>query len=214
MIAVIDYGMGNLRSIAKALEHVGAEVTVTRDPAVIRSAERLVLPGVGAFGNGMGNLRSFELLPVLEEEVLGKKKPFWGICLGMQLLARSSEEFGEHQGLGWIPAIVKRFSFPAGSPLKIPHVGWNTVTFAREHPVTAGREKADFYFVHSYYVAPDGDGLTAGTCEYGTRFAACVTRDNIFATQFHPEKSQQDGLRLLRQFCHWQPESAPSPPHA
>ncbi|MDD4286961.1 MAG: imidazole glycerol phosphate synthase subunit HisH [Candidatus Peribacteraceae bacterium] len=206
MIAVIDYGMGNLRSIAKALEYAGGEVAVTRDPEVMRKADRFVLPGVGAFGNGMDHLRSFGLIPALEEEILHKKKPFWGICLGMQLLAEKSEEFGEHRGLGWIPAEVKKFSFPGGANLKIPHVGWNTVTFVQEHPVTKGMKNVEYYFVHSYYVVPKEKSLVAGTCTYGVDFAACIARDNLFATQFHPEKSQEAGLKMLRNFCDWRPQ--------
>jgi len=164
-----------------------------------------VLPGVGAFGNGMENLRDFGLIPVLEEEVLEKRKPFWGICLGMQLLARSSEEFGEHEGLGWVPADVKKFAFPQRSGLRIPHVGWNDVTFVREHPVAGAGKPTDFYFVHSYYMTSEDPQLPLGTCDYGGPFVACIARGNIIATQFHPEKSQRDGLNMLQRFCAWQP---------
>lgn len=205
MIAVIDYGMGNLRSLAKALAYVGGEVTVTRDAETIRKADRMLLPGVGAFGQGMDNLRSFGLIPVLEEEILQKKKPFWGICLGMQLLATSSEEFGVHMGLNWIPAKVQRFAFPKDAHLNIPHVGWNAVTFVREHPVSGAMAQTDFYFVHSYYVSLERSALTVGTCKYGGTFTACFAHENIFATQFHPEKSQEAGLTMLKHFCEWQP---------
>ncbi|MBI2636145.1 imidazole glycerol phosphate synthase subunit HisH [Candidatus Peregrinibacteria bacterium] len=205
MIAVIDYGMGNLRSISKAIAYVGGDVLVTRDPEKIRKAERLVLPGVGAFGQGIANLRSFGLIPVLEEEILLKKKPLWGICLGMQLLATSSEEFGRHAGLNWIPADVKRFEFSESARLNVPHVGWNSVRFSKNHPVTGSVKQADFYFVHSYYVRLKNDDLTVGTCDYGGGFTACFARDNIFATQFHPEKSQETGLEMLGNFCRWKP---------
>lgn len=205
MIAVIDYGMGNLRSISKAIAYVGGDVLVTRDPEKIRKAERLLLPGVGAFGQGISNLRSFGLIPVLEDEILRKKKPLWGICLGMQLLATSSEEFGRHAGLDWIPAEVKRFEFPESARLNVPHVGWNSVRFSKNHPVTGSATQADFYFVHSYYVQLKSDDLTVGTCDYGGEFTACFASDNIFATQFHPEKSQEAGLDMLSNFCRWKP---------
>jgi glutamine amidotransferase len=204
MIAVIDYGMGNLRSIAKALAHVGADVVTTREPERIREASHIVIPGVGAFGQGMDNLRAFGLIPVLEEEVLAKKKPFWGICLGMQLLMERSEEFGTHAGLGWVPGQVKRFAFSGPKPLAVPHVGWNSVECVHEHPV-APKKRTDFYFVHSYYVAPKEDQWVVGTCEYGVTFPACIGKGNIFATQFHPEKSQEDGLTMLKKFCAWRP---------
>jgi glutamine amidotransferase len=205
MIAVIDYGMGNLRSLAKALARVGGEPVVTRDPDVVRTAARIVLPGVGAFGQGMENLRAFGLLQVLEEEVLGKRKPFWGICLGMQLLARSSEEFGMHKGLGWVPGEVRRFAFPLEARLNVPHMGWNTVTFTRDHPVTGLARQTDFYFVHSYVVIPDNAGVHIGVCDYGGPFCAALGRENIVATQFHPEKSQREGLAILKNFCKWDP---------
>ncbi len=211
MIAVVDYGMGNLRSLAKALTYVGGEAVVTRDPEQIRKADRIFLPGVGAFAQGMENLRSYGLIPVLEEEILKKKKPCWGVCLGMQLLATSSEEFGVHTGLNWIPAEVKRFAFPAGVTLTIPHVGWNSVRFVREHPVSSTMEATDFYFVHSYYVALKENDLIVGTCDYGGEFTACFAHENIFATQFHPEKSQEAGLTMLKNFCEWQPSISPLP---
>ncbi len=204
-IAVVDYGMGNLRSLAKALAYVGGDAVVTREPEQIRKADRIFLPGVGAFGKGMDNLRAFGLIPVLEEEILRKKKPCWGVCLGMQLLATHSEEFGEHLGLDWIPADVKRFAFPAEARLTIPHVGWNAVTFVREHPVSGGLHTTDFYFVHSYYVALKQKEPIVGTCNYGGVFTACFAKENIFATQFHPEKSQEAGLTMLQNFCIWQP---------
>ena len=203
MIAIIDYGIGNLRSIAKGLEEVGGEVIVTSDHDVIRSADRLVLPGVGAFGDGMRNLQEKGLDALLTEEVRQKGKPFLGVCLGMQLICTKSEEFGEHKGLGWIEADVKRFSDPT---LRIPHVGWNTVCFQAAHPLRQDiKDEADFYFVHSYYVAPRNKDAVMGITEYGGEFASILAFDNIFATQFHPEKSQKDGLKILKNFLTWNP---------
>lgn len=211
MIAVIDYGMGNLRSIAKALEEVGGEVLVTSDRKDIAKADRIVFPGVGAFGDGMKNLRERDLLPVLEEEIMKNKKPFLGICLGMQLLACKSEEFGEHEGLGWIDADVIRFKFPdvtGDEKLRVPHVGWNTVKFTQSHPLLEDIDKeADFYFVHSYHFVPASQDVVIGTCDHGGDFVAAISQENIFATQFHPEKSQQDGLKMLENFINWQPSS-------
>lgn len=243
MIAVVDYGMGNLRSIAKALEEVGADVRITNDHEEIKKAERLVLPGVGAFGDGMKNLRKMGLDQVLEEEVRTKKKPFLGICLGMQLLAKTSAEYGAHEGLGWIEAEVVPFQFSAPSEsenasdskvpnekrlyvgvgditdphfkqyaftegeekLRVPHVGWNTVKFLSDHPLRHGiKDEADFYFVHSYYTVPKDQNTVCGICEYGIDFVSVIAFENVFATQFHPEKSQEDGLRILENFLAWE----------
>lgn len=211
MIVVIDYGMGNLGSITKALQYVGADVVLSSDPAVIASADKIVLPGVGAFGDGMKNLSARMLIDVLRNEVLASKKPFLGVCLGMQLLAKKSYEFGEHEGLGWIDAGVKKLSpVPplqgegeggVSRPLKVPHVGWNNVTFTREHPLLAGiANDADFYFVHSYIMHCADKALNVGTADYGGPVTAIIAKDNMFATQFHPEKSQRDGLQLLKNF--------------
>lgn len=206
MIAVVDYGMGNLGSIAKALEHVGADVRVTGDAKVIAKAERIVLPGVGAFGDAMRNLNDAGLSDVLRTEVMEKGKPFWGICLGMQLIAKKSSEFGEHTGLGWIDASVKRFDLKNYPELKIPHVGWNSVRFVRDHPMIEGvKNPADFYFVHSYHLVTEDETLTLGMCNHGVDFPAVVEHKNIFATQYHPEKSQKDGLRMLKNFLTWKP---------
>lgn len=206
MIAVIDYGMGNLGSITKALDHVGADMCLTSDPATLAEAERIVLPGVGAFADGMRNLKQTGLADALQEEVLRKGKPFWGICLGMQFIAQRSVEFGEHAGFGWIDAEVVRFQFPDDSALKVPHVGWNNLHFLRDHPMlTRIRDAADFYFVHSYHLVTADESLVLGTCEYGYAFPACIAKGNLFATQFHPEKSQRDGLTMLKNFLTWQP---------
>lgn len=206
MIAVIDYQMGNLHSIAKALEFVGAEVVIVRDPRELQNADRIVLPGVGAFPDGIQHLRTTGFLPFLEHEINEKRKPFLGICLGMQLLAQSSEEFGVHDGLGVFPVTVQKFSFPPESGLKVPHIGWNTVRQTAEHPIFQGIPKeTDFYFVHSFFIAEQLPTPTIATCEYGVQFSAIIAHDSVVATQFHPEKSQKYGLKFLHNFVNWQP---------
>ncbi len=208
-IAVIDYGMGNLRSVAKALEHVNdrARVEVTWEPEVIRRASHVVLPGVGAIGDCMSELGRLELDAVIRE--VARDKPFLGVCLGMQALLDSSEENGGTEALGLIPGQVRHFTAgfrDAGMapPGKVPHMGWNRVRQVQAHPLWRGiADGAWFYFVHSYYV-PILDGtLTAGVTEYGMDFTAAIARENIFATQFHPEKSQRAGLELLANFTRW-----------
>ncbi|MDP3920143.1 MAG: imidazole glycerol phosphate synthase subunit HisH [Candidatus Omnitrophota bacterium] len=198
MIAIIDYEMGNLKSVANAFKAVGVEPCITRDPSELSAADRIVLPGVGAFGNGMERLRRLGFVRALEENVREKKKPFLGICLGMQLLATKGFEFGEHAGLGWIEGEVRRLESP---DLPVPHVGWNDVAVTQSSPLLEGiGDKADFYFVHSYHFeAAQPDSVTA-TCEYGQRFAASVSHGNIFGVQFHPEKSQKAGKHLLENF--------------
>lgn len=204
MVVVVDYGICNVRSVVKALELVGATVRVSSVPRDLEEAERIVLPGVGAFEHGMTNLAARGLIEPLADQVLGKGKPFLGICLGMQLLARTSHEFGMHEGLGWLPATVKAFALEEKG-LKVPHIGWTEVSLDRASPLFAGVSKApSFYFVHSYHMVCDTSDLVAASAEYGVRFTAAVQRDNIFATQFHPEKSQDDGLRLLENFLQWQ----------
>lgn len=204
-VAVLDYGMGNLHSVAGALEMVGAEPRVTRRPEDLRSAERIMLPGVGAFGECAASLRASGMLEALEEEVLHKGKPFYGICVGLQVLAREGREFGVHQGLGWLPAIVQRFD-PGHGHLKVPHVGWNEIIPKHESPLFKGlRRDLNFYFAHSYHLVPCEASFVAAECDYGGMFTAAVLRDNIFATQFHPEKSQQNGLKLLENFLQWKP---------
>jgi len=204
MVVVVDYGICNVRSVVKALELVGATVRVSSVRRDLEEAERIVLPGVGAFEHGMTNLAARGLIEPLADQVLGKGKPFLGICLGMQLLARTSHEFGVHEGLGWLPATVMAFALE-GEGLKVPHIGWTEVSLDRATPLFAGVSKApSFYFVHSYHMVCDTTDLVAASAEYGVRFTAAVQRDNIFATQFHPEKSQDDGLRLLENFLQWQ----------
>lgn len=200
MIVVIDYGMGNLHSAFKAFEHLGADVLLSGKPEDLRTADKLVLPGVGAFGDGMENLGKRGLAGAMREEVLAKKKPLLGICLGMQLLARDSTELGMHEGLGFIDAHVRKLDVE-GFGLKVPHVGWNNVK-VKEGAKLFGKVSADpsFYFVHSYAVQCSNPEDVAATCGYGKEFAAALEHGNIFATQFHPEKSQKDGLRVLQNF--------------
>lgn len=206
MIVIVDYEMGNLHSMAKALEYAGGKVRVSKDPRDLVAAEKIVLPGVGAFPHGMAQLKNQGLSAVLREEAIKKHKPLLGVCLGMQLLADESEEFGAHQGLGFISGQVIRFKVDAAQGLPVPHVGWNSVTFLKDHPLLAGIPGgADFYFVHSFHFqCRDADDAVA-ICRYGNPFTAIVAKHNIFATQFHPEKSQKYGLQILKNFVQWQP---------
>jgi imidazole glycerol-phosphate synthase subunit HisH len=197
-IAIIDYGMGNLRSVQKGLERVGFAAVVSRDPRVIESAEGVVLPGVGAFGACMDNLRTYGLIDTVHRSV-SSGRPFLGICLGMQLLFEESEEFGPVRGLGILPGKVVRFT--DRPDLKVPHMGWNAIAKRQNPPHLEGVEDgAAVYFVHSYYVVPDDPALTATTTTHGVEFTSSIFRDNVFASQFHPEKSQAVGLRLLENF--------------
>jgi glutamine amidotransferase len=210
-VAVVDYGSGNLRSAAKALERAagalaaGAAVTVTDDPDAVAAAERIVLPGVGAFADCMRGLRGVPgMVEALDQAVRVQGKPFLGICVGMQLLATTGREHGAHAGLGWLPGEVLPLR-PDGET-RVPHMGWNELRPARAHPVLAGLEDgAHVYFVHSYFFAPDAPDEVLAEVEYGKRFAAVIGRDNIVGTQFHPEKSQAAGLRLLANFLRWRP---------
>lgn len=207
-IAVIDYGMGNLRSVAKALEHVAPDrsIVVTSDPAQILAAERVVFPGQGAMPDCVRELDSRGLRRAIHEAAASK--PFLGICIGLQLLFEHSEE-GDVDGLGILPGKVKRFPQArmvdaAGNKLKVPHMGWNEVHQTCEHPMWKGiASDARYYFVHSYYVEPEDAGLETAYTEYPFRFTSAVGRDNIFAVQFHPEKSQHAGLSLLFNFVNW-----------
>jgi glutamine amidotransferase len=202
-IAVVDYGMGNLRSVSKALEHVApdAEVALTADPATIRSCERVVVPGQGALPDCMRQLTASGAREAVVEAT--QHKPFLGICIGLQMLFERGEE-GDAAGLGLLPGRVPRF--PAGAGLKIPHIGWNNVRQERPHALWQGiPDGSRFYFVHSYYPEPRDRALTAATCVYGAPFTCAVARDNIFAVQFHPEKSQSAGLQLLSNFVRWRP---------
>jgi glutamine amidotransferase len=200
MIGIVDYGMGNLRSVAKALEHVGATVEVTSDAARLAAADSLVLPGVGAFGRCMENLSAAGLSNVVID-FARSGRPFLGICVGMQILFEESEEFGPVAGLGILPGRVRRIR-SEDPALTIPHMGWNRIRLRNRPPHLRGViDDAFVYFVHSYAVDCDIDGLAATTTEYGLEFASSVWRDNVFATQFHPEKSQAVGLRILENFA-------------
>ncbi len=199
MIAIIDYGMGNLRSVQKAFERVGHAAVVTSDPLELRRATHVVLPGVGAFGDAMQELGRRGLIEVVIAEI-ASGKPFLGICLGLQLLFEVGHEDGRHAGLGVLAGEVVRF--PARPGLKVPHMGWNELIVRRPAPLLAGLSTGThMYFVHSYYVVPRDPSVIAAEAAYPEPFAAMVWRDNLFACQFHPEKSQADGLRMLRNFA-------------
>jgi imidazole glycerol-phosphate synthase subunit HisH len=201
MIAIIDYDMGNLRSVSKAFEAVGHQAVVTRDPRVIENASRVVLPGVGAFGDCMRNLERYELVEPIRSTIQSGK-PFLGICLGLQLLFTESEEFGLHTGLGIISGKVRKFAIDP--TLKVPHMGWNQVHFERECPLFDGiTDGCDWYFVHSYFVEPADRSITAATTTYGIPFVSSIWRENVVGCQFHPEKSQSVGLRLIKNFGVW-----------
>lgn len=213
MIAIIDYGMGNLRSVQKAFETVGSPAAVTRSPQVLRDASHVVLPGVGAFADCMKNLEQYGLIQPIRAAIQSGK-PFLGICLGFQVLFSESEEFGVHKGLDVLSGRVLRFpwtsepssgSQPAGpAGLKVPHMGWNQITIERLAPPLTGIESgSSVYFVHSYYVAPADPSVIATATTYGLSFASSIWRDNIFACQFHPEKSQAVGLQIVKNFGAW-----------
>jgi len=197
-VAIIDYDFGNVRSVANALESLGASVQISRDKDVLQAADALILPGVGAFGDGMANLKGFGLISILEELVLWQKKPFLGICVGMQLLAQTGFEGGEQAGLGWLDAEVIRLETPG---LKVPHVGWNDVRTTQSSNLLGDVGAVhSYYFVHSYHLRCRDESVITGVCEYGVEFPAVIEQGNIFAVQFHPEKSQKHGLQLLSNF--------------
>lgn len=206
MITIVDYQMGNLRSVQKAIERVGAEARISGDPADIESAEKVILPGVGAFEDAIGELRRRELVEPLKAAI-EQGKPFLGVCLGLQLLFEVSYEGGRHTGLGVLPGEVVRFAPSEG--MKVPHMGWNGVAVRRRPPILPDlADGTHFYFVHSYYVAPADESVVALEADYGGPFCAMIWRENLFATQFHPEKSQTDGLALLRRFSEYAPTAA------
>lgn len=193
---ILDYGAGNLRSVARAVEHAGFDCDISDHPASLDDAPAVILPGVGAAADTMANLRDKGLAEPVREYI-ASGRPFLGVCMGLQALMSYSEEGGRHECLDVIPGRVVRFA--AG--LKVPQMGWNTIEVEQSHPVLAGIESGDhFYFVHSYYVEPDDPSVVVASAEYGVRFPALVVRDNIVATQFHPEKSGAGGLRLYRNF--------------
>lgn len=198
MIAIIDYGMGNLRSVQKGFERMGFEGRITRDVGEITSARGVVLPGVGAFQACMENLGRFELIEPIRE-IVRRQKPFLGICLGFQLLFSESEEFGKQKGLDLFPGKV--IGFPAHDDLKVPHMGWNSIQKKQTSPFLDGISDGDYvYFVHSYYVVPENGSVVATTTDYGGEFVSSIATDRLFACQFHPEKSQELGLRILANF--------------
>jgi glutamine amidotransferase len=198
-VAIIDYEMGNLRSVQKAFEAIGCSATVTRSPQVIDDASHVVLPGVGAFGDCMRNLERFGLVSSVRKTI-EKGKPFLGICLGLQLLFTESEEFGAHHGLDILSGRVVRFR-STDAAMKIPHMGWNQITFASPMPILKGIPGGSYlYFVHSFYVEPDDQSIIGTRTDYGTSFASGIWKDNLFACQFHPEKSQRWGMLILKNF--------------
>ncbi len=202
MITIIDYGMGNLRSVAKAFEAVGVAVRLTSDPKVVKEAGKIVLPGVGAFGDCMKNLKKLGLVEVIKEHV-AKGNPYLGLCLGLQVLFTESEEFTLTKGLDIIKGRVVKFPEEEfkKQKLKIPHMGWNSVKIQKETPILKDiSDGTYFYFVHSFYVKPDDDSVSATKTEYGFEFTSMVSHENVFACQFHPEKSQGDGLKILRDY--------------
>jgi len=196
MIAIVDYGMGNLRSVEKGFLKVGVDAKVVTDSKAVDNADAVVLPGVGAFRNCMKNLEEMSLTePILRS--IQKGKPYLGICLGLQVLFTESEEFGIHKGFDILKGKVVRFQIN----LKVPHMGWNNAKIQRRPPIFDGiQDEAFFYFVHSYYVVPDDNNIVATTTDYGITFASMVWKENILATQFHPEKSQETGLKILKNF--------------
>ncbi len=196
MICIIDYHAGNLRSVEKALQACGAQTMVSSDPANLQAADKVVFPGVGAFGNAMQTLQKLELVEPIRE-VIASGKPFLGICLGLQLLHESSEENPGVVGLSVIKGEVKRFS----SHLKVPHLGWNTLRQVKSSPLWKNvPDETFFYFAHSFYIAPEKDDVVAGVSEYDGEFPVAVRRENLYGLQFHPEKSQKWGLQILQNF--------------
>jgi glutamine amidotransferase len=214
-VAIVDYGSGNLHSALKSFERAAREsgaaqaIELTADPARVRAADRVVLPGVGAFADCRAGIEAVPgMREALEETVRGKGRPFLGICVGMQLLARRGLEHGDHEGFGWIDGEVAPIS-PSGAALKVPHMGWNTLRALRPHAlldgVATGEDGLHAYFVHSYHLKTDDPAHLVATTDYGGALTACVGRDNIFSTQFHPEKSQALGLKLIENFLGWTP---------
>ncbi len=214
LVTIIDYGAGNLHSAAKAFERMayglgGITVEVTSDPERVRRADRIMLPGVGAFADCKAGLDAVEgMVEVLEEQVISGRVPFLGVCVGMQLMASEGREKVVTPGLGWIPGAVEKIK-PSDPALKIPHMGWNTISITRPHPLFAGipdgPDGLHAYFVHSYHLATESADTLLATSDYGGQVTACVGRDNMFGTQFHPEKSQALGLRLIENFLRWTP---------
>jgi glutamine amidotransferase len=196
MVAIIDYGMGNVASVQKALSFLKVENFITADPDLIENSDAIILPGVGSFQKGIHNLRESCLADVLTYQVIDRKKKFLGICLGMQLLAENGNEPVPCLGLGWIKGEVKKFEF---SDLRVPHMGWNNIEIVNDTYFNTGGNK-DFYFIHSYHMVPEDENVISATVDYGIKVVAAIQKENIFATQFHPEKSQTSGLTVLESF--------------
>lgn len=199
MISIIDYNMGNVKSVKNALAALGYDCVISRKKKDLENSSHLILPGVGAFVDGMKNLEKFGLTGILNEQVLNKKKPILGICLGMQMMAETGEEGKKSHGLGWVKGTVRRFKVDE-KKYPIPHVGWNDVVPSAGSVLFKNIEKNIFYFVHSYFLVPENKKLVAGLTDYGEKFTSAVQDKNIFGVQFHPEKSQQAGLKLLENF--------------
>ena len=200
-IVIIDYDMGNLQSLVNALHELGENAEIIQDPEKLRDSKAIILPGVGDFGDGMNNLREKGFLPILNDEIINKKKPYFGICLGMQFLAEKSFEYGEHDGFGWLKGNVERIK-PNESQFKIPHIGWNNIDIHKETFLFENVESPIFYFVHSFFLNVDEEDKDSivSTVWHGQELTASVQKDNIVGTQFHPEKSQASGLILLKNF--------------
>lgn len=199
-LVIIDYGMGNLQSVANAFRAVDCVPAISVHPQDLKTADRIVLPGVGAFGDGMKNLRVSGWIDVLEEEVRYRNKPFLGLCLGMQLLGTTGTEHGLHEGLNWIAGRVERIRSDDPA-IRVPHIGWNDVRFTKKNGLYSGLGDSQvFYFVHSYVLCPEDTSVISSICSHGIEFCASIEKENVWATQYHPEKSQKAGLRVLQNF--------------
>jgi glutamine amidotransferase len=205
MIGIADCGINNLLSLQSAFESLGAETMLCREKSQFEDCERLVLPGVGSFGALVKAIERFNFREILTEQVVKQKKPVLGICLGMQVMAKRGYEFGEYAGLGWFDAEIIHLA-PSYSHFRVPHIGWNSVNFKYLHPLLSGLERdPDFYFLHSYHMRCNESASVIGESDHGGNFVAALAKENIFATQFHPEKSQATGLTILSNFTRWKP---------
>ena len=205
-VSIIDYGKGNVRSVYNALDYIGVDSVVTKDHAEINNCSHIILPGVGAYGDAMSSIRAYGLDEVLNEQVIKRGKPFLGVCVGMQVLSSVGFEHGEHKGLGWVDAKVTKLE-KGPECLKIPHMGWNQINLSFKHPIFRGfsDEMLVFYFVHSFFMQITESEKILASCNYGINFTAGIAWDNIIATQFHPEKSQDAGIEMLKNFVNWAP---------